>query len=121
MHPAGTFISHEGHINSDNAAMIFRDCAIVCEAFDDAYAKAMLIETLLALNEPPYVVAASGMAGCDSANRITTRRRMHRLYVAGDGESDVESKGHLYAARVAICANHQAMMVLRLILGETAP
>lgn len=118
--PATETTVHQARVDADNATAFFRDCAIVCEAFDDPLAKALLVETLLAERSDVIVVAASGMAGSGSANRIRTEKRGRRLYLSGDGESDVR-EAHLYAARVALCANHQAMMVLRLLLGEMTP
>lgn len=121
VHPTCNVVQHQVHIDERNAARIFSDCQIVCEAFDDADAKAMLVETLLSDRADLYIVAASGMAGAGSANTIQTKKIMSRLYVCGDGISDIATDGHLYAARVAICANHQALMVLRLLCGKREP
>ncbi len=121
VHPTCDIISHQVLIDENNAAEIFHDCQIVCEAFDDAHAKAMLVETLLSTRTNLDIIAASGMAGAKSANLIQTKKRMPRLYICGDEVSDINTDGHLYAARVAICANHQALMVLRLLNGEREP
>lgn len=121
VHPTIHIDAYDEQINPSNAAEIFCGCDIVCEAFDDPQAKAMLVETLMTADPGVIVVAASGMAGCGSANTIQTHQAMRRLYLCGDGISDVDTEGHLYAARVAICANHQALMVLRLLLGMTTP
>ena len=50
-----------------------------------------------------------------------TRHVFDRLYISGDGITDIKDANGLMAPRVAVCANHQANMVLRLILGETEP
>lgn len=121
VHPSCDLVLHNLRIDENNAADIFRDCQIVCEAFDDAHAKAMLVETLLSASTELDIISASGMAGAKSANLIQTKKRMPHLYVCGDDVSDVSVDGHLYAARVAICANHQALMVLRLLNGEREP
>ena len=81
----------------------------------------MLINTLLSETSDTVIVSGSGMAGMLSANTIVTRRAMSRLYVCGDGVTDIADANGLMAPRVAVCANHQANMVLRLILGETEP
>ena len=104
-------------ITGENLQKLFSDCEIVCEALDGAEAKAMLINGLLTETKAT-VVAASGMAGTDSSNRIRTERRMKRLYVSGDGTSESRPGNGLFAPRVQICAGHQANMVLRLLLGE---
>jgi len=64
-----------------------------------------------------YLVAASGMAGLGPANAIRTRRVGKRLYLCGDGESDVQNSS-LFAPRVMLCAAHQAQAVLRILAGE---
>lgn len=104
-----------------NVTRMFAGCDVVCEAFDCADQKAMLIETLLERLPDTVVVSGSGMAGYGSANAIRTERRFGRLYVCGDGTSDIADGVGLMAPRVAVCAAQQATMVLRLLLGETAP
>ena len=78
----------------------------------------MLLETVLTELPHTIVVSGSGMAGVGSVNEIQTRKAMNRLYLCGDGETDVAEYGSLFASRVAVCAGHQAHMVLRLLLGE---
>ena len=104
-----------------NVTRMFAGCDVVCEAFDRADQKAMLIETLLERLPDTVVVSGSGMAGYGSANAIRTERCFGRLYVCGDGTSDIADGVGLMAPRVAVCAAQQATMVLRLLLGETAP
>lgn len=104
-----------------NVERMFAGCDVVCEAFDHADQKAMLIETLLERLPDTVVVSGSGMAGYGSANAIRTERRFGRLYVCGDGTSDMADGVGLMAPRVAVCAAQQATMVLRLLLGETVP
>lgn len=106
-------------VDAANAAEIFGAYRIVCEAFDQPTAKAMLVNALLDQCPETVVLAGSGMAGTLSANMITTRRVLPRLYVSGDGVTDQADAGALMAPRVAVCANHEAHMALRLILGET--
>lgn len=106
-------------VTPDNAVEIFGGYGIVCEAFDRADAKAMLINTLLGQCPQMRIVSGSGMAGTLSANAITTRRVFGRLYLCGDGVSDMDEAAGLMAPRVAVCANHEAHMALRLMLGET--
>lgn len=108
-------------VTPENAPQLFADCDVVCEAFDRADQKAMLIETLLAHLPDTPIVSGSGMAGCSSANAIRTERRFARLYLCGDGTSDIADGVGLMAPRVAVCAAHEATMVLRLLLGYTEP
>jgi len=104
-------------VDEGNVAEIFSRYKIVCEAFDDAQNKAMLVNALLEKTDA-CVIAASGMAGYLSSNTITTKKVMERLYLCGDNVTDVSDVNGLMAPRVAICANHQANMVIRLICGE---
>ena len=112
---------HTVRVSEENAATLFSSCSVVCEAFDRADQKALLIETLLAECPDTVIVSGSGMAGIGSANTVQTRRGMTRLYLCGDGQTDVGEAGSLAASRVAACAAHQAHMALRLILGQESP
>ena len=94
---------------------------VICEALDEAAAKAMLVNTVLEQLPEKYLVAASGMAGLGSANAIHTRRLTGRFYLCGDGVSDVADGIGLVDPRVALCAAHQAHMVLRILSGHFEP
>ena len=104
-------------VTADNAALIFDGFDLVCEAFDRAENKAMLVNALLPLGKT--LICGSGMAGYLSANTVKTRKAADRLYICGDGVTDSAAVNGLMAPRVAVCAAHQANMALRLILGET--
>lgn len=108
-------------VTEENAGEIFAADKIICEAFDAAENKAMLVSTLLSGLPEAVIVAGSGMAGFGSGNRIRTRKRMRRLYLCGDEISDIADGICLMAPRVTLCAAHQANMILRLILGAEEP
>lgn len=107
-------------ITEDNAAELLngKGAEIICEAFDNAEAKAMLTNIVLEKMPEKFFVAASGMAGIGSANAIQTRRVSKRFYICGDGASDVEETGSLVASRVMLCAAHQAHTVLRILAEQ---
>lgn len=105
-------------VTEENASEIFKDYNIVCEAFDRPENKAMLINTLLTENNDKIIVSGSGMAGYIDANTIKTRRITDRLYICGDGVTDAADVNGLMAPRVAVCANHQANAVIRLMMDE---
>lgn len=108
-------------ITAENAAEIFAEDDIICEAFDSPEAKAEMINAVLEKCPHKKIVAASGMAGLESSNTIVTKRIMKNFYLCGDGVSAAEEGRGLMAPRVDICAGHQANMVLRLITGCEEP
>lgn len=110
--------THVCRIAEDNFQSLLQKADIICEAFDNPEAKAMLANGVLETMPDKYLVAASGMAGLSSANLITTRRVSRRFYLCGDGESDVTQGLGLVSSRVMVCAAHQAHMVLRILAGE---
>ena len=116
--PYVTIETNSVRIAEDNAKELLQNADIICEAFDDAECKAMLVNLVLEKMTEKYLVAASGMAGIGSANTIQTRRISKRFYLCGDGTSDVQSKGSLVATRVMLCAAHQAHTVLRILTEQ---
>ena len=109
----------ECYVNRENIEEMFQAYPIVCEAFDKAENKAMLVNTILEQCRETIVVSGSGMAGYGSSNAIHTEKIMKRLYVCGDRETELTKEVCLMASRVTICAAHQANMIIRLILGIT--
>ena len=109
---------HTVKMTEDNIKELLQDADIVCEAFDKADNKAMLVNAVLENFSDQIIVSGSGMSGFGSANTIQTRKIMKRLYLCGDGVSDVNDGIGLVAPRVMVCAAHEAHMVLRLLAGE---
>lgn len=113
--------THTTRITQQNIDELLKDAHIVCEAFDDPEAKAMLANHVLETMPEKYLVSASGMAGLGSSNLIRTKRITKHFYLCGDGVSEVSEAESLVAARVMVCAGHQANMVLRLLAEEYEP
>ena len=114
------YVEYEPHverITAENAAALVGAADVVCEAFDNAQAKAMLVDTVLGSFNNKFLVAASGMAGYNSANDIKTRKVGKRFYLCGDAVSEVNDAIGLIAPRVALCAAHLALMAIRLLCG----
>lgn len=105
-------------LTEENIPELLHGEDIICEAFDKADQKAMLVNTVLERLPEKYLISGSGMAGIASANGIVTRRVTKRFYVCGDGESDVADGLGLISARVAVCAAHEAHMAIRIIAQE---
>lgn len=115
--PYSTYDTYFEKVTPENIKRLFGDCQVICEAFDKAEEKAMLTENVLTRLKGIPLVAASGMAGMDSGNSIRTTKVMRDFYLCGDGASDVADTGSLTEPRVALCAAHQALITLRLLLG----
>ena len=110
-------VTHTLKLTEENLSLI-ADCDIVCECFDNAECKAILVNGAAERYSEKYIVAASGMSGLHTGNTIQTKRLGKRLYICGDGTSDVDNDGTLFAPRVMLCAAHQANTVLRIIAGK---
>lgn len=108
-------------VTEENLPDLLKTEDYICEAFDRAEAKAMLVSGVLEHFPEKYLVSGSGLAGLGSANTIQTRRISKRFYLCGDGTSDSSVGLGLVASRVLVCAAHEANMILRLIAGETEP
>ena len=121
INPFCDVVAETVRVTESNLAALLAEDDIVCEAFDRADQKAMLVSGVMEAFPKKPVVAASGMAGLESANSITTVRVSKRLYVCGDRATDVSDGLGLYGARVLVCAAHQATMILRLIDGADEP
>ena len=115
--PYTEFETHFEKVTAGNAEALLGKADVICEAFDNAEAKAMLVNTVLESMPEKFLVAASGMAGFDGGNSITTRKVTKRFYVCGDGKSDIADGIGLVAPRVMLCAAHQALTAVRVILG----
>ena len=115
--PYCNVITHTVKLTEENLPLI-ADCDIVCECFDNAEYKAMLVNEISERYPEKYIVAASGMSGMHTGNTIQTKKIGKKLYICGDGMSDVADDGTLFASRVMLCAAHQANTVLRIIAGK---
>lgn len=111
--------THQTRVNESNIRDLIQEAEIVCEAFDNATSKAMLVNYVLEHFPDKYIISGSGMAGFKSANMIKTKKLSKRFYLCGDGVSDVNQGIGLISSRVMACAAHEAHMVLRILMGET--
>ena len=116
--PYTEYETYTVRITEDNAIGLLKNADIICEAFDNPEAKAMLTNTALEMLPDKFLVAASGMAGLGSSNSIKTRRITKHFYLCGDEVSDVTDGIGLVSSRVMLCAAHQAHTVLRILANE---
>ncbi|MBQ7013664.1 MAG: sulfur carrier protein ThiS adenylyltransferase ThiF [Oscillospiraceae bacterium] len=106
------------HVTPENLVSLLSEDTIICEAFDKAESKAMLVDGVLTKMPEKYVVAASGMAGLGDAQLIRTRCVTPHFWLCGDEASGIETEGSLFATGAMLCAAHQAHAVLRILAGE---
>ena len=117
--PYTDLATHTLKLDESNMYSILDSADIICEAFDKAEMKAMLVNYVLENFPDKYILSGSGMAGFGSSNSITTKKVTKRFYICGDGVSDVNDGIGLVSSRVMTCAAHEAHMVLRILSGET--
>ena len=110
---------HTIKLTEENIPELLGNADIICEAFDKADQKAMLVNTVLETFPDKYMLSGTGMAGFGSANTIQSRKVFGKFYLCGDEKSDVNDGIGLVASRVMVCAAHEAHMVLRILSGET--
>lgn len=103
-------------INSQNAAEIFQDDDVVCEAFDDESEKSMLIDAMVSASRKQWLVAASGMAGFDMKEQMQVRQLGSRLFVCGDFSTDSVWEHGIMSPKVLMCAALCANVVVNLIV-----
>ena len=103
-------------VTEENIPRLFQNADIICEAFDSPENKAMLVNSCLELFPEKPLVCASGMAGFGRSNAIVTRQVGKNFYLCGDGVSGLKEGQGLAAPRVALCAAHEANLILELIL-----
>lgn len=117
VNPFVEVVTHDVTLTAANVAEIFAPCSIICEAFDNVAGKAMMVNEAGASLRDKKIVGASGMAGYFSSNLIKTVKFARNVYLCGDLQNAAGVGQGLMAARVAICANHQANLAIRLLMG----
>lgn len=106
-------------LDENNMSDIFKNADIICEAVDSAKTKAIIVDGFFEnFSKSKKLVCGNGMTGFSSSNSIKTKKINENFYICGDFSSDIQTDGTLTSARVAICAGHQANMIIRLIIGK---
>ena len=112
--------THDIFLDEKNVASVFGECEILCEAFDNVAGKTMILNEAGASLKDKKIIGASGMAGYFSSNLIKTIKFAKNVYLCGDLTNEAKIGQGLMAPRVAICANHEANLVIRLLMGLEA-
>lgn len=111
----------DGILTEDSIPKIFNNVDVLVECFDSAKMKAAALRCALGPLKGIGYVGASGMAGFDDSNMISTWQVRERVYLVGDGETEARQGQGLMAPRVGVAAHHQANQVLRLLLEVGRP
>ena len=112
--------THDIFLDEKNVASVFGECEILCEAFDNVDGKAMILNEAGASLKEKKIIGASGMAGYFSSNLIKTIKFAKNVYLCGDLTNEAKIGQGLMAPRVAVCANHEANLAIRLLMGLEA-
>ena len=112
--------THDIFLDEKNVASVFGECEILCEAFDNVAGKAMILNEAGASLKDKKIIGASGMAGYFSSNLIKTIKFAKNVYLCGDLTNEAKIGQGLMAPRVAVCANHEANLAIRLLMGLEA-
>ncbi len=107
---------HNVKLSSQNIK-IFSQCSIIAECFDSAENKAMLVREVRKQFPEKVIVAVSGVAGFDSEKTIKVNKLSDKIYIVGDGKSEVADGLGLVASRVGIAASMQSHLIIRILLG----
>ncbi|QKF61256.1 sulfur carrier protein ThiS adenylyltransferase ThiF [Campylobacter curvus] len=120
VNPFVEVVTHDVFLDAKNVASVFAPCTIICEAFDNVIGKTMMVNEAGASLKDKQIICASGMAGHFSSNLIKTTKFAKNVYLCGDLTNEAKVGQGLMAPRVAICANHEANLAIRLLMGLEA-
>ena len=113
--PYSSLSIHPLRVTPQNLRLLFADCDVVVEAFDDAHEKRWIIEEMVRQLPLTPLVVASGMAGWGNLKSLGVVRQGN-LIVCGDGTTEVTENTPPLAPRVGIVACMQADAVVELLL-----
>ncbi|NQV32662.1 MAG: sulfur carrier protein ThiS adenylyltransferase ThiF [Phycisphaeraceae bacterium] len=116
INPHVTLEPHHDKLFAKDIPRVFKDAHVICECFDKADQKQMLVETVLAEMDVP-IVTASGLAGVGQSNLIRTQVISDRLTMVGDQTHDINLGLPLTAGRVWIAAAHQANAIVEHLIN----
>ena len=95
---------------------MFKTVTVLAECFDGPKMKASALRATMTNLPGVGYVGASGLAGYEDNNSITTKKLHKNIYIIGDDIAEAKPGQGLMAPRVGIAAHHQANQVLRILL-----
>jgi len=117
INPSVKITTFKRKLSPGNIRGTFRAADIIVECFDEAPAKSWLLGAVRESLPRTYLILASGVAGFGDSNGIRTWRIGKRTFVVGDLRSAAGPGQGLMAPRVGIAANHQANLVINLLIS----
>ena len=117
INPSLDCIVHPVKLKRGSMEILFRDVDVILEGLDRAETKTAFIEEVLLKLPGKPLVAASGVAGYGEPDRIVTLH-MGNFYLCYDEKAKSSEEDVLIASHVALMANWEADLALRIILGE---
>ena len=108
--------THQVVLNAENVPEIFENCDVICEAFDSAESKTMLLNTVMENLPNKPIICGNGMGGTSDPSQMAVRKVAENVYVCGDGKSGMELG--MCAPRVTICAGLMANKAIQILLGR---
>jgi len=117
INPSLKCITHKVRLKQGSMEIFFTDVDVVLECLDHAETKATFIEEILTKLPGKPLVAASGVTGVGNPDRIITLQ-MGNFYLCYDEKAKSSEEDVLIASHVALMANWEADLALKIILGE---
>jgi len=111
-------IARDIKLDRHNIPEVFAGCDVIIEAFDSAYMKEMIIETVQSRMPGITLIVASGLAGWGKNETIRTRKIDDNLYVCGDESEEVSDENPPLAPRVTIVAAMQANLAVEILMNR---
>jgi len=108
----------DAYLDESNMYSLLSNFDVVIEAFDKAEEKAKITRFMLSNLKDTYFIAASGVAGYGDTKDITVKRIKEKFFLVGDMESEAKPGMGLMAPRVAVAANIQANLAIRILLRD---
>lgn len=108
----------DAYIDENNIGELLSDFDVVVEAVDKAEEKAKITKYMLTNKKDTFYIAASGMAGYGDTEKIKITRVKEKFFIVGDMESEAMPGMGLMAPRVAVAANIQANLAIRILMGD---
>lgn len=109
----------QAKIDITNVRDLLAGCGVIVEAFDNPECKQLLAEQWLGTGV--LLVAASGLAGWENIDTVTSRWLRPDFCLIGDLISEVSDQLPPVAPRVSVAAAKEAHAVLEWILNQAKP